>query len=158
MWVVTWSGVRYHVPLMSWYHRITLDALWMSWYLRITRDILIRWVSPVKFNKISCTAQELWQFLEIDLRIALCVASLWEKVQSVSEICHNSWTVQDSLMKLHSWAQLIKMCVMGKNENSFSKTFSLWVICHWFHWSWFCVSSFCEKSDPGLWIACSSTI
>ena len=42
----------------------------------------------------------------------------WRHTKSVSENCHNSWTVQDSFMELHRWAQLIKMCVIGKNENS----------------------------------------
>ena len=50
----------------------------------------------------------------------------WRHTKSVSKNCHNSWTVQNSLMKLQSLAQLIKMCVTSKNENFCS--FSVLVI------------------------------
>ena len=54
--------------------------------------------------------------------LILCVASLWKKWSRFVKI-----TVQDSLMKFHRWAQLIKMCGMCKNENSCSIRFL--VIC-----------------------------
>ena len=37
-------------------------------------------------------------------------------------------------MKLHRWAQLIKMCVMDKNENLALLDFHL--SAHWFRWPW----------------------
>ena len=49
------------------------------------------------------------------------------QVTPVCENCRNSWTVQASLMKLQRWAQLIQMCVLGKNENSCS--ISCLIIC-----------------------------
>ena len=53
--------------------------------------------------------------------------SIVKNVKSLSENQHNSLTVQNNLIKLHRLTQLVKMCVMGKNENSCS--FRYLVIC-----------------------------
>ena len=50
-----------------------------------------------------------------------------KNVKSLSENQYNSWIVLDNLMKPHRLAQLIKMCVVGKNEHSCSLRFL--VIC-----------------------------
>ena len=55
------------------------------------------------------------------------VRSFVKSVKSPRENQHNSWTVQDNLMKFHMLTQLVKMCVVGKNENSCS--FRFLVIC-----------------------------
>ena len=55
------------------------------------------------------------------------VRSFVKNVKSLCENQHNYWTVQDNLMKLHRLTQLVKMCVVGKNEKSCS--FILLVIC-----------------------------
>ena len=57
-----------------------------------------------------------------------------KNVKSLSGNQHNSWTVTDNLMKLHKLTQLIKMCVMGKSENSCS--FKFLVICPLINWAW----------------------
>ena len=55
-----------------------------------------------------------------------------QKVKSFSENQHNSWPVQDKLMTLRMLTQLIKMYVVGKNENSCSFRFlAIWP----FNWS-----------------------
>ena len=51
------------------------------------------------------------------------IRSFVKNVKSLSETQHNSWTVQDNLMKLHMLTQLVKMCVVGKDENSCSLRF-----------------------------------
>ena len=45
------------------------------------------------------------------------VRSFVKNVKSLNENQHNSWTVQDNSMKLHRLTQLVKMCVVDKNEN-----------------------------------------
>ena len=57
----------------------------------------------------------------------VCVRSFLKSVKSLRENQHNSWTVQDNLMKFHRLTQLVKMCVVGKNKNSCS--FRFLVIC-----------------------------
>ena len=41
----------------------------------------------------------------------VCVRSFVKSVKSPRENQHNSWTVQDNLMKFHRLTQLVKMCV-----------------------------------------------
>ena len=55
------------------------------------------------------------------------VRSFVKSVKSLRENQHNSWSIQDNLMKFHRSTQLVKMCVVGKNENSCS--FRFLVIC-----------------------------
>ena len=74
-------------------------------------------------SKVSC---------ENDLRSVpynrpVGVRSFVKSVKSLRENQYNSWTVQDNLMKFHTLTQLVKVCVVGKNENSCS--FRFLVIC-----------------------------
>ena len=74
-------------------------------------------------SKVSC---------ESDLRSVpynrpVGVRSFVKSVKWLRENQHYSWTVQDNLLKFHRLTQLVKMCVVGKNENFCS--FRFLVIC-----------------------------
>ena len=74
-------------------------------------------------SKVSCESE----LRSVTYNRPAGVRSFVKNVTSLSKNQHKSWTVQDSLMKLHRLIQLVKMCVVGKNENCCS--FRFLVIC-----------------------------